>query len=68
MGCIACEVDFGVEFFLPFKTMTGSEGHAEFSASDQRPMLVGYRVCILMPDNIPEGGVGVAEEGRKSAQ
>ena len=68
MGCIACEVDFGVEFFPPFKTMTGSKGHAEFSAPDQPTMLVGYRVRILMPDNIPEGSVGIAQEGRKSAQ
>ena len=68
MGCIACEVDFGVKFISPFKAMTGSEGRAEFPTSDQPTMLVGYRVCILMPDNIPEGSVGVAEEGRKSAQ
>ena len=68
MGCIACEVDFGVKFFLPFKAMTGSKGRAEFSASDQRPMLVGHCMPVFMPDNIPEGGVGVAEEGRKSAQ
>jgi hypothetical protein len=68
MGCIACEVDFGVEFFPPFKTMAGSKGHAEFPAAHQSSMLVGHCMPVFMPDNIPECSVRIAQKGRKSAQ
>lgn len=68
MGCIGREVDLWIECIPFVKIMTGSEGCGKFPASDQPTMLVGHRVPILMPDNIPEGGVGVAQNGRKSAQ
>jgi hypothetical protein len=68
MGCIGREVELRVKFLPFFKTMTGSKDRAEFSAAHQPSMLVGHCVRILMPDNIPEGGVGTAQQGGKSAQ
>ena len=68
MGCIGCEVELWIEFIPFVKIMTGSEGCGKFPAAHQAPMLVSHCVRILMPDNIPEGGVGIAQQGGKSAQ